>query len=273
MAKPTDKISVRTKVAQLAKIRIARDYARCKIITTIIQHIRAHNHVTTDIDLKVELPPTWLAHGDIVQFECDSNNLHLPSSCTRPMLGFHPYHAYLLSIIELALQSGSSASSNVGGPLKKKAKIATANAFQDELQSPLAKSRDWADTTTKSKPYAARAFLDVNEVDASKLERLRAVDVKPTFDSLTREICKTYDLLEVAAMRMKAITAVSLQMKTELTAAENTIRAAEACKTPKTRRALMSGSYVEKKYLDTKFDELLVKLKSDNAPASDDPLP
>jgi hypothetical protein len=47
-------------------------------------------------------------------------------------------------------------------------------------------------------------------------------------------------------MRMKAITAVTLQMKTTLSEAEAVIRHAEGLKTPKTRRALMLDNYVEK---------------------------
>jgi hypothetical protein len=151
-------------------------------------------------------------------------------------LKFHPYDVYLLALIELALHSGVTSSSAAGGPLKKTAKIATASAFQDEVQSPLGTMRKGPESSC-AKPYAARAFIDTHEIDASKLEHdLKAVDVKPTFDSLTKSIYVTYDLFEVAAMRMKAsITAVTLQMKTTLSAAERIIRAAEGCKTPKTR--------------------------------------
>jgi hypothetical protein len=67
---------------------------------------------------------------------------------------------------------------------------------------------------------------------------------------------------------MKAITAVTLQMKTTLSEAEAVIRHAEGLKTPKTRRALISDNYVKKKYFDTKFDELLSNLK--NQPKLDD---
>jgi hypothetical protein len=128
-------------------------------------------------------------------------------------LKFQPYHGYIISLIEIALHSGMPSSSATGGPLKKKAKIATASAFQEEVKSPLALGRKGIETA-RAKPYAARAFLDTHDIDASKLERWKAVDVKLTFDSLTKSICLTYDLFEVAAMRMKAISAVTLQMKT-----------------------------------------------------------
>jgi hypothetical protein len=196
MEKITDKISVRTKIAQLAKIRLARDFARCKVTSVVIQHIRSHNHKTTKDELKIELPPAWIS-SEHVQFQFENSDLCLPVSCTRPELKFQPYHGYILSLIEVALHSGMPSSSATGGPLKKKAKISTALAFREEVKSQLALGRKGLETA-RAKPYAAHAFLDTHEIDASKLERLKAVDVKPTFNSLTKSIC-TYDLFEIAA--------------------------------------------------------------------------
>jgi hypothetical protein len=254
--KATDKISVRTKAASLGKIRIARDFARCKVIGVIVLAIRCHNVMFTSPAEKIELPAVWVSSK--ISFKFDDDNISLPTKCSRPEMKYHPYHTYLLFHIESALRAAVHA--NSAGPAKKRARMATAAVFEEEVQSPLVPHRSRS-VASKTRPHAARTFLDTQEVDASKLERLKSVDLQPTFDSLCKSICVTYDLLEVAAIRMKAVTAVTLQMKVSLAEAEGTLRRAECVQTPKSRRGLSSPDYVEKSYLDTKFTQLYTQMK------------
>lgn len=58
--KDNDKITVRTKAACLAKIKIARDFARCKIVGVIITLILDHNRTYKASGEKMEVPVEWI---------------------------------------------------------------------------------------------------------------------------------------------------------------------------------------------------------------------
>ena len=244
--------------AHLAKIRISRDFARCKVVGVVIEAIRHNNYMFSAPAEKVELPAAWL--GSSITFKFEDDKLTNPTKCSRPELKYYPYHVFLLLHVESSLRTTLHSTSF--GPARKKARMATASAFEEEVESPLL-------ATSKSKrPQAARTFLDTHVVDASKLELLKSVDVAPTFDSFCKSICVTYDLLEVAAIRMKAVTAVTLQMKMTLAQAETTIRRAEGIKAPRSRRGLMSPNYVEKGYFDEKFETLFAHFQHETKSAA-----
>lgn len=265
LAKLGDKITVRTKAASLAKIRLARDFARCKVVGVIVESIRNHNLTFTSPSEKVEIPGEWL---DFFDFKFAGADIASPTECSRPEMVYHPYHSYLLFHVELALRA--AVHSNSAGPAKKKARMATASAFEEEVQSPLVPHKVRS-TASKSRPHAARTFLDTQEVDASKLDRLRSVDLQPTFESLCKTICVTYDLLEVASIRMKAVTAVTLQMKVSLAEAEATLRRAEGLKMPKSRRGHSSPEYVERGYFDQKLNLIIQGMNLNNKTEADQP--
>lgn len=234
--KDNDKITVRTKSASLAKIRIARDFARCKVVGVIVKFILDHNRTYTAPGEKMEVPSEWI-QSTRMEFVFDTDSACYPTSCSRPEMKYHPYHAYLLFHVESALRSSSN-SGGAGTAKKKQLKLAaTFSAFAREVESPLlSKNNAKSSTGSKSRAVGARSFLDTNEVDVSKLKRLRSMELKPTFASLCSNICVTYDVLEVASLRLKAITALALEMKLSLQDAEETLRDAEATRNPKARR-------------------------------------
>ena len=211
VTKSNDKITVRTKAAQLAKIRISRDYARCKVVSVIIQAIQRNNFAFTSPAEQVELPAEWL--GSTIVFKFEDNNLSRPTECSRPELKHHPYHNFLLMQIESSLRSAVHGSAASGS--RKKQRMSSSNAFVAEVHSPLMK-----DSIAKLAP---QKFLETSTVDASKLELLKSIDTTPNFETLCNNMCVTYDLLEVAAIRMKAMTAVTLNFKHTLAQANSII--------------------------------------------------
>jgi hypothetical protein len=255
--KPAYKIVTRTKDAMRAKIRLARDFSRCRTAGVIFCHTSQFNCNLTFAKAAdcVNVPLVW-AESKLLELKYNEPAMNqFTIECSRPVLVHGSYHCYLLMIIELALRTMVTNSAN-GSSRKRSRTTSAAAAYTHEVQSPLASSATKTASGKRAKPYTARAFLDTVEVDASKLEQLKSTEIAPTFESVCREVCKTYDLLEVAAMRMKAITNVTLQMKMTVSDVIQTVKKAESVGRPKGRRALMSDNYVDRHYFDTKMEQV-----------------